>query len=79
MVRSFGVRAYSQGLVCNLASDLDKKLIELQQNGCKIISVVDTHCKEWEPCRGYFDSTLFTIIAEHKEKKTFDVHGEIDD
>ena len=78
MVRSFEVRAYNQGLACNLASDLNKKLIELQQNGWKIISVVDTPCKEWEPCKGYFDSTLFTIIAEHKEK-TFDVPGEIDD
>lgn len=66
MIRSFEVRTYKQGLVCNLARDLNEKLVELQQNGWKIISVVDTPCKEWEACKGYFDSVLFTIIAEHK-------------
>ena len=66
MVRSFEVRTYKQGLVCELARDLDKKLVELQQSGWKIISVVNTPCKEWEACKGYFDTVLFTIIAELK-------------
>lgn len=66
MVRSFEVRTHNQGLVCYLAKDLDEKLVELQQDGWKIISVVDTPCKEWEACKGFFDSVLFTIIAEHK-------------
>ena len=66
MIRSFEVRTYRQGLVCELARNLDKKLIELQQDGWKIISVVDTPCKEWEASKGYFDTVLFTIIAEHK-------------
>ena len=66
MVRSFEVRTHKQGLVCELASNLDRKLVELQQNGWEIISVVNTPCKEWEACKGYFDTVLFTIIAEHK-------------
>lgn len=66
MVRSFEVRTHKQGLVCNLARDLDEKLAELQKDGWKIISVVDTPCKEWGASQGYFDSVLFTIIAEHK-------------
>ena len=66
MVRSFEVRAYKQGLVNGLARELDTKLLELQRDGWKIISVVSTPCKEWESCKGYFDSVLFTIIAEHK-------------
>ena len=66
MIRSFEVRTYKQGLVCKLSRDLDAKLIELQQSGWNIISVVNTPCKEWETCKGYFDSVLFTIIAEHK-------------
>ena len=66
MVRSFEVRTYKQGLVCELARDLDKKLVALQQDGWKIISVVNIPCKEWEACKGYFDTVLFTIIAEHK-------------
>ena len=66
MVRSFEVRTYKQGLVHNLARDLDEKLVALQEDGWRIISVVNTPCKEWESCKGYFDSVLFTIIAEHK-------------
>ena len=66
MVRSFEVRTDKQGLVCDLARDLDKKLVELQRNGWNIISVANTPCKEWEACKGYFDSVLFTIIAERK-------------
>ena len=66
MVRSFEVRTDKQGLVYNLARDLNEKLVDLQKKGWKIISVVDTPCKEWEACKGYFDSVLFTIIAEHK-------------
>lgn len=46
MVRSFEVRTHKQGLVCDLARDLDKKLVELQQNGWEIISVFNTPCKE---------------------------------
>ena len=66
MIRSFEVRADSPALAGNLARDLDKKLVELQQDGWKIISVVDIPCKEWEACKGYFYTVLFTIIAEHK-------------
>lgn len=66
MVRSFEVRTYKQGLVCDLARDLDDKLVTLQKDGWEIISVINTPCKEWESCKGYFDSVLFTIIAEHK-------------
>ena len=69
MVRSFEVRTNKQGLVCDLARNLNKKLVELQQDGWKIISVVDTPCREWEACNGYFDSVLFTIIAEHRQKE----------
>ena len=66
MIRSFEVRTDKRGLVCNLARKLNGKLIELQEDGWKIISVVDTPCREWESCVGYFDSVLFTIIAEHE-------------
>lgn len=66
MVRSFEIRAHKPGLVHNLARDLDNKLVELQQDGWNIISVFNTPCREWEACKGYFDSVLFTIIAEHK-------------
>lgn len=66
MIRSFEVRTYRQGWVHDLAKDLDRKLVELQKDGWEIISVVNTPCKEWEAGKGYFDSILFTIIAEHK-------------
>ena len=66
MIRSFEVRTYKQGLVCELSRKLNEKLVELQNDGWKIISVVNTPCKEWEACKGYFDSVMFTIIAEHK-------------
>jgi hypothetical protein len=66
MTRSFEVRTYKQGLVCNLARELDEKLTTLQQEGWEIVSVVNTPCKEWEANKGYFDSVLFTIIAKHK-------------
>lgn len=66
MVRSFEVRTYKQGSVCDLARKLNERLVELQEDGWKIISVVNTPCKEWEACKGYFDSVLFTIIAEYK-------------
>ena len=66
MIRSFGVRSHKQALVGDLARELDRKLVALQEDGWKIISIVNTPCKEWEACKGYFDSVLFTIIAEHK-------------
>lgn len=45
---------------------IDKKLIELQQDGWKIISVFNIPYKEYEPREGYFDSVQFAIIAEHE-------------
>lgn len=66
VVRSFEIRTYKSGLVCNLARDLDDKLAKLQRDGWEIISVINTPCKEWEAGKGYFDSVLFTIIANHK-------------
>lgn len=63
MVRSFSVRATSEGLVSSLSNKLDEELIGLQNEGYKIISVISTPCKEWDYPK-YFDSTLFTIIAE---------------
>lgn len=66
MIRSFEVRTHNPRLVHNLARDLDEKLVELQQDGWEIISVTNTPCVEWDPDKGYFDSALFTVIAEHK-------------
>lgn len=66
MVRSFGVRAYNQCSLRVIASVLNEKLIELQQDGWKIISVFNIHYKEYEPREGYFDSVQFAIIAEHE-------------
>lgn len=63
-IRSFGIRTNNPALVHNLAEDLDRKLIELQEDGWKILSVSNTPCKEWDSKQGYFDSILFTIIAE---------------
>lgn len=66
MVRSFEVRASKKDLVRNLSSDLDRKLIMLQQKGWKIVSVISTPVKEWD-YPDYFDSILFTIIADHED------------
>lgn len=65
MVRSFEVRARNAGSVCFLSKDLDRKLAILQENGWKILNVISCPCKEWDYPK-YFDSTLFTIIAEHE-------------
>ena len=35
MVRSFEVRTYKQGLVCDLARQLNEKLVKLQEDGWK--------------------------------------------
>lgn len=64
MVDSFSVRANKEALVCNLGNMLSEKLQELQNDGWKIISVTSTPCKEYDYPK-YFDSTLFTIVAEH--------------
>ena len=66
MIRSFEVRAYKKGLVCDLARDLDKELVKLQKEGWNIISIYNVPCEEYESCVGYFDSVLFVIIAEHE-------------
>lgn len=68
IVRAFGVRAHNRNLACALANDLDRKLLELQEDGWDIISVTATPVKEYEyPNR--FDSTLFTIVAAINERK----------
>lgn len=66
MVRSFVVRAYDHNFLRVVASVLDEKLIELQQDGWKIISVFNIPFEEYEPREGYFDSVQFIIIAEHE-------------
>ena len=66
MVRSFEVKAYNQCLLRVITSVLNEKLIELQQDGWKIISVFNIPYKEYEPREGYFDSVQFAIIAEHE-------------
>lgn len=68
MVRSFEVRAKKKSLVCNLSRDLDELLIDLQSKGWNIINVISTPCNEYDFKDGYFDSTLFTIIAEFIKK-----------
>lgn len=68
MIRSFEVRATKEELVCNLSRDLDRELIRLQGIGCKIISVISTPVKEYDYPK-YFNSTLFTIIAEREDEK----------
>lgn len=65
MIRSFEVRAINKAQVCNLSRRLNDKLHMLQENGWEIISVFNTPCEEYEACVGYFNSTLFTIIAKH--------------
>lgn len=68
MVRSFEVRAKKKSLVCNLSRDLDELLNDLQSKGWRIINVVSTPCNEYSFKDGYFDSTLFTVIAEFTKK-----------
>jgi len=76
IVRSFEVRANKKALVNDLARDLDSKLCELQREGWTILNVVSTPCIEWDYPK-YFDSMLFTIIAEH-EKIKYNDKGEDD-
>lgn len=64
MIRSFTVSTDKPGLVRDLGRDLNEKLIELQKCGWKIISVTPVPCKEWEFGKGYFDTTMFVIVAE---------------
>lgn len=61
----------------DLARDLDNELCRLQRKGWTIINVVSTPCVEWDYPK-YFDSTLFTIIAEHEEIRNNN-KGEDDD
>ena len=68
MVRSFEIRATKEELVCNLSRDLDRELVQLQGIGWKIISVIPTPVKEYNYPK-YFNSTLFTIIAEREDEK----------
>lgn len=68
MIRSFEVKALNSYLVCDLSRDLDRKLVDLQNDGWKIISVTPSQVKEYDSYRGkFFDSTLFTILAEKEE------------
>ena len=67
MVRSFEVRAKHPNQVRNLAKSLDVELCYLQDEGWKILSVTSTPTKEWERVNGSYDSTLFTIVAEHAD------------
>ena len=73
MVRAFEVRAKKKSLVCDLSHDLDSLLNDLQRDGWRIINVVSTPCSEYSFKDGYFDSTLFTIIAEIKKKENTNV------
>lgn len=68
IVRAFEVRAHNRYLVCDLANDLDRELLNLQEDGWNIISVTATPVKEYN-YPDYFDSTLFTIIASKNEYK----------
>lgn len=68
MVRSFEVRATKEELVCDLSRNLDRELVQLQGIGWKIISVISTPVKEYNYPK-YFNSTLFTIIAEREDEK----------
>lgn len=68
MVRSFTVRATREELVANLGSDLDRRLVELQNYGWKIIKVESIPVKEYDYPK-YFDSTAFVIIAKRKNTK----------
>lgn len=62
ITRAFEVRAKKKALIYDLARDLDRKLCDLQKVGWNIISVNATSCQEYE-YPGYYDSTLYTIIA----------------
>ncbi len=64
MIRAFEVRTSKEALVYHLARDLDAKLEDLQTHDWRVISVVATPVKEYDYPH-YFDSTLFTIIAEN--------------
>lgn len=68
IVRAFEVRAHNRYLVCDLASNLDKELRDLQEDGWNIISVTATPVKEYY-YPDHFDSTLFTIVASKNEDK----------
>lgn len=68
MIRSFEVRAINKLQVCNLSRRLDDKLHMLQENGWEVISIFHTPCEEYESGEGYFNSTLFTIIAKFNER-----------
>lgn len=68
IVRAFEVRAHNKNLVCDLASDLDEELWNLQEDGWNIISVTATPVKEYY-YPDYFDSTLFTIVAAKNERR----------
>ena len=65
-VRAFEIREADRHMVCHLASELNDKLFELQKDGWIIESVYSTPCLEYDR-EGYFESTLFTIIAYRKE------------
>lgn len=68
MVRSFTVRATKEESVANLGNDLDRRLVELQNGGWKIIKVESMPVKEYDYPK-YFDSTAFVIIAEREDTK----------
>lgn len=70
MVRSFEVRAKKPSLVCNLAQELDRELMSLQDNNWKIISVTSCPIKEYD-YPSSFDSMLFVIVAEKADYKKF--------
>lgn len=69
IVKAFEVRSKKKSLVCNLSQDLNSLLNDLQHEGWIITNVVSTPCVEYDFKDGYFDSTLFTIIAEFTEKE----------
>ena len=69
IVKAFEVRAKKKFLVCNLSQDLNSLLNNLQYEGWRIINVVSTPCVKYSCKDGYFDSTLFTIIAEFTKKE----------
>lgn len=69
ITKAFGVRAKKKFLVCNLSQDLNSLLEDLQREGWRIINVVSTPCIEYDFKDGYFDSTLFTIVAEFTKKE----------
>ena len=64
MVRSFGVTINEKNCTRYLADKLDEKLLKLQNNYWEIISVFATPVIGHDVCKGYFDTTLFTIVAK---------------